>query len=191
MNSLGLRSLARRAPIGRLSGLLLFSPLCPVSRGYSTQTISVQELNKRRPVNVDRELPDPFASKKQNRRYFWVYAVGVTVLCALIFNYEKTRSPIVNSVLYCLRRSEAAKNELGANIGFKSSWPWIWGTLNTVKGNIDIEFDVCGDKSGGKLKLKASRTAKFVPFDVEHFVLEVNDGTTVDLMKDPTLDFDL
>lgn len=138
-------------------------------------------------------MPDPFAAKKQNRRYFWVYAVGVTVLCALIFNYEKTRSPIVNSVLYCLRRSEKAKAQLGPNIGFQSSWPWIWGTLNTVKGNIDIEFDVSGDTQSGKLRLKANRTAKFVPFDIEHFVLEVNDEarTSIDLTKDPSFDFEL
>lgn len=183
--------MGKSSPIFRLSNPKRFSPFFPVSRCYSTPTISLQDLNKKRPVNVDRELPDPFAAKKLNRKYFWVYAVGVTVLCALIFNYEKTRSPIVNSVLYCLRRSEAAKSELGANIGFQSSWPWIWGTLNTVKGNIDIEFDVAGDKNSGKLKLKASRTGKFVPFDVENFSLEVTDGTTVDLKNDPTMDFDL
>lgn len=189
MNSIGLRTVAKGSSLFRKSTCRLF----PACRAYSTPTISIEELNKKRPVNVDRELPDPFAANKQNRRYFWVYAVGVTVLCALIFNYEKTRSPIVNSVLYCLRRSEDAKAQLGPNIGFKSSWPWIWGTLNTVKGDIDIEFDVSGDEKSGKLKLKASRTKKFVPFDIKHFILEVNDEnhTKVDLMKDPAVDFEL
>lgn len=168
----------------------IHSRFLPALRTYSTPTLTVEELNKKRPVNVDRELPDPFAAKKQNRRYFWVYAVGVTVSCALIFNYEKTRSPIVNSVLYCLRRSDQAKARLGPNIGFKSSWPWVWGTLNTVKGDIDIEFDVSGDSGSGKLKLKANRTAKFVPFEIEHFILETN-GESVDLLKDTSFDFEL
>lgn len=162
------------------------------SRCYSTSP-SLEDLNKKRPVNVDRELPDPFAAKKQNKRYFWVYAIGVTVSCALIFNYEKTRSPIINSVLYCLRRSEEAKAQLGPNIGFKSSWPWIWGTLNTVRGDIDVQFDVAGDNNSAKLKLKASRTAKFVPFDIQHFILEIDDDnhTSVDLLKDTSLDLEL
>ena len=130
-------------------------------------------------------------TKKLNKRYFWVYAVGVTLLCALIFNYEKTRSPIINSVLYCLRRSDVAKAELGPNIGFQSSWPWIWGPLNTVRGDIDVVFGVRGDSGAGKLRLKASRTLKLVPFHVHHFTLETADGTVLDLMKDPTLDFEL
>lgn len=96
----------------------------------------------------------------------------------------------MNSVLYCLRRSEQAKTRLGSNIGFKSSWPWVWGTLNTVKGDIDIEFDVSGDSGSGKLKLKANRTAKFVPFEIEHFILETN-GESVDLLKDTSFDFEL
>lgn len=84
-----------------------------------------------------------------------------------------------------------AKAELGPNIGFQSSWPWIWGPLNTVRGDIDVVFGVRGDSGAGKLRLKASRTLKLVPFDVHHFTLETADGTVLDLMKDPTLDFEL
>lgn len=90
-----------------------------------------------------------------------------------------------------LIRSDVAKAELGPNIGFQSSWPWIWGPLNTVRGDIDVVFGVRGDSGAGKLRLKASRTLKLVPFDVHHFTLETADGTVLDLMKDPTLDFEL
>lgn len=144
----------------------------------------------KRAVSIDKELPDPFADKRTNRRYFWVYAVGVTVSCAVIFNYEKTRSPIINSVMYCLRRSERAKTPLGANISFNSSWPWIWGTLNTVQGNIDVTFDVKGDAGRGTVKLKANRSSKYVPFDIQHFIL-VADGREIDLATDPSMDFEL
>ncbi|PVH18333.1 uncharacterized protein CXQ87_001256 [Candidozyma duobushaemuli] len=143
------------------------------------------------PVSVERELPDPFKKKKQNRRYFWAYAVGTTLSCVLIFNYEKTRSPIVNSVLYCLRRSEHAKAALGPNIGFASSWPWIWGTLNTVKGNIDITFQVKGDTGGGNLHLNATRLSKLVPFDIHAWTLETDSGEVIDLAKDASVDFEL
>lgn len=143
-----------------------------------------------RQVNVDRELPDPFAAKKLNRKYMWVYAIGVTVACALIFNYEKTGSPIVNSVMYCLRRSDLARENLGANIGFQSAWPWIWGTLNAVKGEIDIEYRVKGETACGTLRLKASRESKLVPFDVKHFELVMDDGRVLNLRNDPSIDFD-
>lgn len=161
-----------------------------ITRRFATAGVAPSTAIPKRQVNIDRELPDPFANKKINRRYFWVYAVGVTVSCAVIFNYEKTSSPIINSVMYCLRRSEMAKEQLGANIRFKSSWPWIWGTLNTVQGNIDVTFDVRGDQGVGTLRLKANRSSKFVPFDIHHFVLDT-DGKEQDLTKDPSMDFDL
>lgn len=147
------------------------------------------------PVTVDRELPDPFANQKKNRKYFVSYAIGITLACAIIFNYEKTRSPITNSTLYFLRRSALAKEHLGEGIDFRSSWPWISGPLNTVKGDIDISFVVQGSKSKGVLKLKASRDTKLHPFEVHHFILEVTDsnGQAVeyDLTKDPAVEFDI
>ena len=51
------------------------------------------------PVTIDREFPDPFSKKKTNRRYLFVYAIGVTLSCIAIFNYEKTQSPIITSSL--------------------------------------------------------------------------------------------
>lgn len=142
------------------------------------------------PVTLDRELPDPFADKKKNRYYFVVYGIGVVVSCAIIFNYEKTRSPIINSTLYFLRRSSIAKEQLGEGINFASSWPWISGQLNTVQGKIDIEFQVKGSKRSGTLKLKAYRESKLVGFNVDHFIL-ICDDTTYDLTKDPEYIFDL
>ncbi|CUM64440.1 uncharacterized protein PRCAT00002044001 [Priceomyces carsonii] len=138
--------------------------------------------------SMDRELPDPFAEQKQNRRYFWAYGIGVTLSCVIIFNYEKTRSPIINSSMYFLRRSDIAKEHLGKHIAFASSWPWIWGTLNAVKGNVDILFKVSGSAANGTVLLKAKRESKLLPFNVEHFLLEVN-GEQYDLTSDPAVSF--
>lgn len=140
------------------------------------------------PVTLDRELPDPFAKQKQNRKYFIVYGLGVALSCIITFNYEKTRSPIITSTLFFLRRSEISKQQLGGGIDYKSSWPWISGPLNTVKGDIDISFDVKGDRSGGTVKLRASRESKQHPFVVHHFLLAI-DGKDFDLTKDPKIDF--
>lgn len=141
-------------------------------------------------ATVDRELPDPLEPQKENRRYFLLYAVGVVVSCAIIFNYEKTGSPIINSLMYCLRRSEVAKEALGDNIGYSSAWPWIWGPLNTVQGNIDIQYKVKGDAQGATVHLKATRVSALMPFKVEHLYLEYADGLTSDLLKDESIDFE-
>lgn len=155
-------------------------------RNYSQHNIPGKQLNelereinghnaKTIPVTVERELPDPFSSQKQNRNYFWTYGIGVTLACVVIFNYEKTRSPIVNSTLYLLRMSDEVTELLGDNIDFRSPWPWISGTLNTVSGDIDIEFAVKGLKRDGNLKLRATRTSKTQPFDVHEFTLKAGD----------------
>lgn len=148
----------------------------------------------RKPVTVDRDLPDPYAYKKQNRYYFVAYGIGVIVSCAMIFNYEKTTSPIITSTMYFLRRSEIAKRELGDGINYLSSWPWISGELNQVKGRIDIEFNIKGSIKDGKIKLKATRESKLDPFNFEHFLLVCdtpNGPVTYDLRKDPEYIFDL
>jgi cytochrome c oxidase assembly factor 1 len=146
------------------------------------------------PITLDRELPDPFVDQKKNRIYFVVYGLGVVIACAIIFNYEKTRSPITSSTLYFLRRSTIAKEQLGEGINFSSSWPWISGPLNTVSGHIDILFAVKGSKTSGTLLLKANRDSKIVPFNIQHFILQIEENgvkTEYDLTKDPEVDFDI
>lgn len=142
------------------------------------------------PVTVDRELPDPFVKQRQNRYYFVVYGIGVTVSCIITFNYEKTRSPITNSTLFFLRRAEISKTLLGNGIDYASSWPWISGPLNTVKGDIDISFAVKGDNKNGTVRLKATRKSRSQPFVIHHFLLDV-DGQEYDLTKDKKMDFGL
>lgn len=180
-------------------GALLVLPMRLLSRStmlYQAESLvklphpKVTAKDYKPPVTIDRELPDPFKEKKRNRWYFIAYGIGVVASLAIIFNYEKTRSPITNSILYFLRRLKIARDELGSGIDFTLSWPWISGELNTVKGNIDILFDVKGANGPGTIKLKCNRSLKLVPFDVEHFVL-VKDGKLYDLTKDPEVDFDI
>lgn len=182
LESLGLRRLLSTTPVIYQKNISIPHP-------------NVTSADYKPPVTVDRELPDPFAKKKTNRRYFVVYAIGMTVACAIIFNYEKTQSPIITSTLYFLRRSQESIDLLGKDIDFSSSWPWISGQLNTVQGKIDIKFNVKGSLGTGVVKLRATRESKLHPFDIHMFSLEVDgkDGSkkVVDLTKDPNVDFDI
>ncbi|EGW35643.1 uncharacterized protein SPAPADRAFT_58851 [Spathaspora passalidarum NRRL Y-27907] len=156
---------------------------------FNQQPIATAPQGVRRPpVSIDRPLPDPFEKKRQNRRYFWVYFVGVSLMCGLIFNYEKTGSPIITSTFYFLRRSSIARTHLGDEISYTSRWPWIVGPLNTVKGNIDIKFGVKGEKGTGEIRLRATRPNKAVPFEIGEFSLVVDDQV-YDLTKDPEIEF--
>ncbi|KAI5965798.1 uncharacterized protein KGF55_001161 [Candida pseudojiufengensis] len=147
------------------------------------------------PITIERKLPDPFKKRDQNRRYFIVYAIAITLSCIFIFNYEKSSSPIVNSILYFLRRSQLGNEVLGSNIEFANNWPWIWGKLNTVQGIIDIKFKVKGSNNQiGWIKLNATRQSKMHPFEIHKFILEIdtNDSKVeYNLMDDPEFEFDL
>ncbi|CAH6721599.1 cytochrome c oxidase assembly factor 1 [[Candida] jaroonii] len=179
----------------RLSTLITSSKQLPspatLALRYNSTANHVGKLDntfKGQQISIDRELPDPFKFKKTNRKYFFAYGIGVIVSCVVIFNYEKTTSPILNSVFYFLRRNPSVLDKLGENISYKYSWPWISGELNTVKGEIDISFDIKGDKNAGKLHFKASRSSKLVPFTIHHWFLEV-DGQKIDLKENDKIDF--
>lgn len=152
-------------------------------RNYSSESEIDPLKSRTRQVTVNRELPDPFKSKYENTKYFVTYGIGVLVSCIVIFNYEKTTSPILNSVFYVLRRDPNVTELLGEDIKYKSSWPWISGELNTVTGDIDINFAVKGDKSSGQLYFKATRHSKQSPFRVLHWYLEMPNGDKIDLKK--------
>lgn len=190
-----LRNLVRMPRLAA-SPMLLMRMLSRSSILYQAQSLvklphpPVTAKDYKPPVTIDRELPDPYKDKKRNRLYFVAYGIGVLASLAIIFNYEKTRSPITNSILYFLRRLKIARDELGSGIDFTLSWPWISGELNTVKGNIDILFDVKGAKGPATIKLKCNRQLKLEPFHVDHFLL-VKDGQLYDLTKDPDVDFDI
>lgn len=139
-------------------------------------------------ITVDRELPDPFVKKYENYKYFVGYGIGVIISCIIIFNYEKTTSPILNSVFYFLRRSPKVTDRLGDDIKYNRSWPWISGELNTVKGDIDIHFDIKGDKDTGTLYFKASRENKRLPFVIHHWYLVI-DKEIIDLKESDSIDF--
>ncbi|CAH2355613.1 cytochrome c oxidase assembly factor 1 [[Candida] railenensis] len=163
------------------------------SKSPSSNRTQLKKPTTTRQVTIDRELPDPFAFKKQNYYYFTCYGLGVFFACVFIFNYEKTTSPVINSVMYFLRRSNYALSALGDDITFAYQWPWIWGTLNTVRGDVDIQFDVKGSKASGVLYLVANRESKQEQFKVRKWLLKINDerNTNIDLMKDPSIQLGL
>lgn len=122
-------------------------PLVPPPREGSGPLLS------RRP---DRALPNI------SRTSIWIKTLPVFValigLSSLaIFNYQKSSSSTVNSILYALRTNPHARELLGDEIYFASQVPWIRGELSPMQGTIDITFWVKGTKGTAQTKFVSIR----------------------------------
>lgn len=108
------------------------------------------------------------------------------IACAslAIFNYQRLSSPIVSSTLYALRTSVRARQLLGDEIQFKHQIPWIGGTMNQLKGRIDIHFPVKGTRGTGVMRFTSSRPTPRGVFETTEWSLETEDGRKIDLLEE-------
>lgn len=108
------------------------------------------------------------------------------LLCALgslsIFNYQKSSSSTVSSILYALRTSPKVRQLLGDEIYFNSKIPWISGELNQLHGNIDISFWVKGTKGKGLVRFVSVRRRRDEYFETLEWSLTTEDGRVLQLL---------
>ncbi|KAL6947493.1 hypothetical protein ACO0RG_000067 [Hanseniaspora osmophila] len=136
------------------------------------------------PMTVNTELPDPFKGKTIRRLQFLSFIVAISVALAVVFNYEKTKSPVVSNTLYQLRRSDRIRDLMGSSIDMYGLMPWVSGELNQVQGKINIKFYVKGSKNKrGIVRLVADRENKQHEFLIHEWSLESEeDGVKIDLL---------
>lgn len=140
--------------------------------------------DRSRPLRIDRELPNPNEDKVKQRLGFVGFSLAIAAALTLIFNYEKTESPIVSNTLYHLRRSSATRDLLGENIEFDGLIPWVYGELNQVAGKVNIKFYIKGSKNvPGKVKLVAGRDSRLEEFLIHEWSLTVDDKK-IDLLSE-------
>lgn len=134
---------------------------CPSNRSVSTSAQPSSPPTGDRPLlnrDPNRELPSiPTSPFKVWSRTLPVFFFLITVSCLAIFNYQKSNSSVVSSILYALRRNEAAKELLGDEIYFASSVPWISGEMNQLHGRIDVKFWVKGTRGKGRVRFWCER----------------------------------
>lgn len=107
----------------------------------------------------DRELP-PLPNLNRWFKSFPIFVAIMIGSTLAIFNYEKSTSSIVSATLYALRTSDTGKEALGENIYFRDRFPWIWGKINQLHGNIDIRFAVKGTKGEGMMRFRSIRRTR-------------------------------
>ena len=112
-----------------------------------------------------RSLP-PLEKSRTWLKTLPAFAIVIALSSLAIFNYQKSSSSTVNSILYALRTNETAREVLGDEIYFASKVPWISGELNPLQGRIDISFWVKGRHGIGKVRFVSARKKrdKYVSF---------------------------
>lgn len=137
------------------------------------------------PFAIKRELPDV----KDNRvKYLTLTVSGVLFwgcILSLAFNYQKRHTSIVKSTFFIVKYNKAASELLGKDIDFSSTWPWIHGDINHLKGKIDMSYAVSGSKASGLIHFKSVRRNN--NWTVNHFSLTCN-GEEVSLLTEDALD---
>jgi hypothetical protein len=127
----------------------------------SRPTLAVAPLWRRHmTVVVERELPKPPPPSK--KRWLWtglgvgavVWAVGL----GAALNHQRLSSSVVHGTLFMVRYDPRVIELVGDSVDYADSWPWISGSVNHLKGKIDIGFKVKG--STGKTKQKKTKTKK-------------------------------
>lgn len=140
--------------------------------------------DKFRPMRIDRELPDPTKGTNMRRLQFVGFIVLMTSSLAMIFNYEKTQSPVISNTLYHMRRSPKIREVLGDQIDFDGFVPWVFGELNQVAGNVNIRFYLKGSKGKvGEVRLVADRENQRQEFFIHEWSVKV-DEQKYDLLEE-------
>lgn len=116
-------------------------------------------------------------------RTFPIFVVIIAISSLAIFNYQKLSSPTVASTLYALRTSRKAREYLGDEIYFAQQIPWISGTMNQLRGHIDISFKVKGSRNEGVMRFVSFRPGPKAMFETTEWSLETKDGEKIDLLS--------
>jgi len=155
------------------------------STGLMAKRFNAKIINAKKPITINRELPDPIAMKGRNKPkkilLSSLYIAGLWIGAELIFNNERCDNASVNNTLLELRRNKKYRELLGNNIRLDGTFvPWVYGTLNQVKGDVDIQFFVVGNKDKkAKVFFKAQKTPDELHFNIVHWYFHLVDEPDV------------
>ncbi|KAJ1968030.1 cytochrome oxidase assembly protein 1 [Dispira parvispora] len=147
--------------------------------GY-LRNLSTTTTPSSRPLRIERPLPE-----LKNRRALKYLLTGVALVVwvagtALAFNYQRQCSSAVTNTLFVVRYHPEVVELLGSPITFEHGWPWISGTINQLKGRVEISFRIKGPRNAGTVFVKTYRVDKLW---MDHeFSLHLDDGKIINLM---------
>ncbi|RKP15172.1 cytochrome oxidase assembly protein 1, partial [Piptocephalis cylindrospora] len=70
-----------------------------------------------------------------------------TGILAVAFNYQRQESSVVAGTFFALQHDPQVQAHLGDHVHWDFPvFPWIHGTVNYLKGIVDISFRIRGDQ---------------------------------------------
>ncbi|KAJ1965717.1 cytochrome oxidase assembly protein 1 [Dipsacomyces acuminosporus] len=131
---------------------------------------------------IERDLPGPKSHKKEIGIFIAVAAVTWGLGTIIAFNYQRMTSTPVTAALFTARHNKQVREVFGSQLNFASSFPWISGDISHLKGFVNVEFDVVGDKGvAGRLVLKSRRAGKQNgEWQTQDFYVSTPDGLRID-----------
>jgi len=132
-----------------------------------------------------RDLPQLNSIENPWRIWRHLPLVLVTIVAGAfgIINYEKINHSVVASCLYALRANPQARELLGDEIYFASSFPFIHGPIDPMHGVIDVKFGVKGSKSSGIMRFRCTRQHRRDFFKMDEWSLSMSNGTILNLLE--------
>ncbi|KAJ2764006.1 cytochrome oxidase assembly protein 1 [Coemansia nantahalensis] len=157
------------------------------ARGFAAQKAAPghtwEEAHAKNPAfAIERELRPPRSRRREVAIFAAVAAVTWGLGSVVAFNYQRMTSTPVTAALFTARHNDEVCRVLGSQLNFRSSFPWITGGISHLKGFVDVEFGVAGDKGvPGRLVLKSRRAGKQNgEWHTVEFYVETPDGHRID-----------
>jgi len=149
-----------------------------------SSSASASLLSTTRETRQPRPLPE-IVNKTPRYLAYGILGTSIwAVVIALSFNHQRMNSSTVQGSLFNVRYNPNTREVLGDRIDFTSSWPWISGTINHLKGRINIKYDVKGDKGKGVVHFHTIRPTHDSQWKVLEFTVTTEDGRVVPLTID-------
>ncbi|CEI91568.1 hypothetical protein G6F70_002134 [Rhizopus microsporus] len=134
-------------------------------------------------VVVDRQLPSP--SPPSRKRWIWAGAgVGAVVWAVGLgaaLNHQRLSSSVVHGTLFTVKYDPRVIALVGDRVNYADKWPWIGGTVNHLKGKVDITFDIKGSSNERARVHFVSRRVGYEWRTVEFSVTRESDKKTIDI----------
>ncbi|KAI9243514.1 cytochrome oxidase complex assembly protein 1-domain-containing protein [Sporodiniella umbellata] len=149
--------------------------------------ITQRRLFASRTVVVERELPGP--PPPSRKRWIWAGAgVGAVVWAVGLgaaLNHQRLSSSVVQGTLFTVRYDPRVIELVGDKVNYADEWPWISGSVNHLKGQIDISFDVKGARGERAEVHFVSRRTGHEWKTIQFSVVRQSDKEAIDIGHQP------
>ncbi|KAG2181166.1 hypothetical protein INT43_008748 [Umbelopsis isabellina] len=165
-----------------MSGMRSTRPMLSAARAM-TSTISGQTRRNMASMPRKEHRPLPTIAPRRAPMLIGAGIVGVSLWIgglSYAMNFQRQSSSVVHGTMFTVRYHQGVRDLLGENVGYADSWAWIDGSVNHLKGQVNIKFDIKGD-NGHKAKVHFASRREGANWRTIIFNVTRDDGVTLNL----------